>query len=218
MKLHLFASSFILFVSSSWGSEEAARMFETVCAVCHGPKGEGKQELLAPSIAGMPSWYSELQLHKFREGHRGKHHQDVSGAQMRAIALALTPELVPQVAEHIASLPPIPTAKPEGKVDFARGEEIFSTVCAACHRFNGQGEKVFRSAQLTTLQPWYLRESLRKFREGIRGYQHGDLDGPKMRETAKFLGEGDVDHLIAYIAHLAEKYPPGKPRRGHTTE
>lgn len=195
------------------GAQDARTVFQTVCAACHGPNGEGKREVMAPSIAGVPTWYSTLQLEKFRAGERGKPHQDVAGTQMRAIALALTPELVPKMAEYIASLDPIPTSIPEA-VDFEYGESIYMGTCAQCHRYNGQGERVFRSAPLTHLPAWYIEESLRKFREGLRGYQHSDLDGPKMREIAQYLGDKEIEQLIAYISHLAEKYPPGETRRG----
>ncbi len=190
----------------------ATVVFQTVCAGCHGERGEGKRELLAPSIAGMPRWYTALQLEKFREGVRGKPHLDLGGTQMRAIALAVTPALVPDLAAHIEGLKPFPTEGPAG-ADAVRGGEMFNEICSKCHRYNGQGEIVFRSAPLTTLPGWYLVESLRKFRDGLRGYEHGDLDGPKMREIASILGDREIDDLVAYIATLSKRYPPGEPAR-----
>jgi len=189
-------------------------IFAAVCAGCHGDRGQGKPEVLAPSIAGMPAWYTELQLRKFREGIRGKPHRDLSGQQMRAIAGALVPELAKPMAAHIAALPPIPTLPLEGAPgDAVRGGAMFQEVCAKCHRYNGQGEQVFRSAPLTSLPGWYLAESLRKFREGLRGYEHGDLDGPKMREIASLLGDAEIRDLVAHVATLAERYPPGQDVR-----
>ena len=31
--------------------------FSTVCAACHGLRGEGNRDLRTPSIAGLPAWY-----------------------------------------------------------------------------------------------------------------------------------------------------------------
>lgn len=194
-------------------SMSGRQIFDAVCAACHGPEGEGKKELLTPSIAGQPDWFIALQLEKFRIGHRGAGDKsDATGQLMLAVAQALPKEKIPGVAEHVASLDPVPTTT-EMKGDALRGEELFMETCAACHRYNGQGEKVFRSAPLTALPDWYIAASIRKFQEGVRGYQHGDLDGPKMREIAERIGEDQIADLIVHIANLAEKYPPGETTR-----
>jgi cytochrome c553 len=187
-------------------------LFAAVCAGCHGAKGEGKVETMAPSIAGLPRWFGEIQLTKFHEGMRGKHHQDLNGAQMQAIASALTPELVIKMAAHIESLKPFPTQAPPD-ADPVRGGQLFEDICAKCHRFNAQGEQVFRSAPLTTLSGWYIAASLKKFRDGVRGYHDGDAEGPKMREVAKMFGDKEINDLVGYIATLAERYPPGESVR-----
>lgn len=192
----------------------AEQVFATVCATCHGAEGEGKKEVLAPSIAGQPDWFVALQLEKFRVGHRGAGEEtDPSGELMRAIALALTAQTIPDLATYVSELDPVPTTT-EMKGDATRGEAIFMETCAACHRYSAQGEKVFRSAPLTSLPDWYIAASIRKFQDGVRGYQHGDLEGPKMREIAERIGEEQIADLIVHIAALAEKYPPGETRRG----
>ena len=38
------------------------------CSNCHGEQGEGKREILAPAIAGLPAWYVENQLEKYKNG------------------------------------------------------------------------------------------------------------------------------------------------------
>ncbi len=195
-------------------TQDGATLFASVCANCHGALGEGKRELLAPSIAGQPEWFVTLQLEKFQKGHRGAGGEsDTSGGMMRAIALALNEETITKIAAHIGKLEPIPTTTTmEG--DLELGQELFMETCAACHRYNGQGEKAFRSAPLTRLPDWYIEASLRRFQKGDRGYaEHGDMDGPKMREIAQRLGEEQIPHIIAYIAYIAEKYPPGEERR-----
>ena len=48
-------------------------VYAQVCAACHGVNGEGKEELHSPSITGLPTWYLEEQVKKFRSGARGFH-------------------------------------------------------------------------------------------------------------------------------------------------
>ncbi len=188
-------------------------LFATICANCHGAAGEGKQDQMAPSIAGQPDWFIAFQLQKFRDGHRGaKEQTDPNAALMRTVSLALTEETIPKIAAAVQAMKPVPTTV-EVEGDGQRGETLFMNICAQCHRFNGQGEKAFHSAPLTALPEWYIRESLRKFRERKRGYSHGDMEGPKMQGIADLLGEEEISDLVTHIATLAERYPPGEERR-----
>ena len=57
-------------------------LFE-LCKSCHGEHGEGQQQFHAPAIAGLPQWYIEAELKKFRSGARGTHPSDVTGMMMR---------------------------------------------------------------------------------------------------------------------------------------
>ena len=84
---------------------EEGKIFQQVCANCHGEKGEGKEELKAPSIGGLPEWYVAEQTEKFRSGLRGAHPKDVFGQQMRAITLSLTPEQVKDASAYNQKLP-----------------------------------------------------------------------------------------------------------------
>jgi cytochrome c oxidase subunit 2 len=52
------------------------------CAYCHGRDGQGSWSTQAPRLAGMSDWYLARQMQQFRTGHRGRHPQDFSGAQM----------------------------------------------------------------------------------------------------------------------------------------
>jgi cytochrome c oxidase subunit 2 len=58
----------------------------TTCAYCHGNSGKGSWSTNAPPLAGMSDWYLARQMEQFREGHRGRHPQDFSGAQMARLS------------------------------------------------------------------------------------------------------------------------------------
>tara|TARA_B100000519_G_C14257148_1_gene445654 strand:- start:4375 stop:4986 length:612 start_codon:yes stop_codon:yes gene_type:complete len=62
------------------------------CLACHGPDGKGNDLLNAPSLVHQHDWYQLTQLKNFKEGVRGGNPQDITGAQMRPMAMMLTDE------------------------------------------------------------------------------------------------------------------------------
>lgn len=184
--------------------------YALLCSHCHGPDGEGRQDIGAPTLAGLPDWYVVAQLEKFRNGQRGTHPDDKEGALMRAIALSVNAEMQEAVLATIAGLKPKATTHESEAPDLDTGEFLYyAAECAACHRYNGSGELAFQSPPLTNLQDWYIERQLVKFAEGIRGYHPDDVGGVKMQPFARSVaGKKDLDDLLAFIAKLAKKYPP----------
>jgi cytochrome c553 len=78
--------------------------FATVCALCHGTRGEGNLALRTPSIAGLPEWYVRLQLNKFRNNLRGADPLDAEGQRMHAVARGLSADDVLSLASTIAAM------------------------------------------------------------------------------------------------------------------
>ena len=76
-----------------------------LCIACHGPNAEGNKILNAPATAGQYQWYLARQLKNFKAGIRGAHPEDVYGAQMRPMAIALPDEqAIEDVAAYISEL------------------------------------------------------------------------------------------------------------------
>lgn len=186
-------------------SPNTSMSFGTVCAACHGLRGEGNLTLRTPSIAGLPEWYVTLQLKKFRTDQRGADPLDPDGQRMHAVARTLSPDDISNLATTIAAMPRHPTQNTLGG-DAARGKPFYDDYCGACHRYNGSGELAFNSAPLTGLQDWYLMAQIAKFRAGIRGGTARDEDGAKMHVVANDLTEAQFRDVVAYIAQLAERY------------
>ena len=67
------------------GVERGAQVFD-YCVQCHGADGAGNPDIEAPAIAGLPAWYVEAQIHKFRDGTRGAHPDDLPGLRMRPMS------------------------------------------------------------------------------------------------------------------------------------
>jgi cytochrome c553 len=186
--------------------------YAQVCIACHGPNGEGKEELHSPSIAGLPTWYVEEQVKKFRAGTRGFHPEDLPGQQMRAIALTLTDAQISEAAVTIAALPIRPSESPPAGFDLENARISYANDCMECHRYNGKGEIVFHSAQLVTLNRSYLLRQLMNFRSGRRGATEGDMYGSKMVEKTRSLTDDEIEMFATYIGALAHGDDPRAAR------
>ena len=109
------------------------------CSNCHGEQGEGKREILAPAIAGLPAWYVENQLEKYKNGWRGSHLNDVAGHRMRPMArtLARPADSLQLIAAYVESMTPVAQIDDTGG-DIENGEALFGQ-CTACHGAKGEG-------------------------------------------------------------------------------
>ena len=177
--------------------------FGTLCAACHGLRGEGNQQQRAPSIAGLPAWYVTLQFEKFRSDVRGATPADPDGQRMHAIARLLDESQITLLASTVAAMERHPTRNTLGG-DATRGRPLYEERCMACHRYNGSGELAFKAAPLTGLQDWYVVAQLQKFRAGIRGGEPQDEDGNKMHLVTSDLNDHEFRDVVAYLAHLAQ--------------
>jgi len=150
--------------------------------------GSGDQAIGAPAIGGLPKWYVEAQLLKFRSAQRGSHFEDIMGMKMRPMSLSLGSEVdVTLVSDHVANLSRVrrsPTL--EGNVD--KGKITFAT-CAACHGQLGEGNKAMRAPPLVKQDDWYLLHQLQKFKSGVRGANPADSSGATMRPMAMALAD-----------------------------
>jgi cytochrome c oxidase subunit II len=87
------------------GDPERGRALYAVCATCHGPNGEGMQEMNAPALAGREQWYLARQLENFKSGARGSDPADTYGRQMAPMAQLLADsQAVQDMAAYLSSL------------------------------------------------------------------------------------------------------------------
>ncbi len=215
------------------GTEDAAPASELfqACGFCHGDRGQGRQRLDAPAIAGLQAWYVERQLHNFDQGIRGAHAEDLPGAQMdivsgmfrndatiRAIAAyveTLEPGAPPMMRGQGANAQPEPTERPfvwNSKYasfetpepgDIEEGKKIYQSVCLACHGGKALGVENLGTPKLTVQPHWYLARQMQYFRDGIRGANPRDNFGLQMAAMAQFLEDDQaVADVLAYIDSL----------------
>lgn len=87
------------------GNAEMGMVTFNTCVACHGSKAEGNMALNAPKLVYLNDWYILAQIKKFQEGIRGAHPQDITGAQMRGIAMTMVDEqTIKDVMSYIESL------------------------------------------------------------------------------------------------------------------
>jgi len=176
-----------------------------LCAQCHGDQGLGNPDVEAPAIAGLPGWYLEATLEKFRAGGRGTHPEDIAGMRMRPMSMWLRDDAdITHVSAYVASLPP---QRPEPLLeggDASRGASLYA-VCIACHMPDGSGNPALNSPPLRHASDWYLLSQLQKFKGGIRGSNPMDTNGALMVGMAQTLAdEQAMKDVVAHIMTLAE--------------
>ena len=193
--------------ASGQDAERGRELFE-LCASCHGAAGEGNQLYLAPAIAGLPLWYLEGQLAKFRDGGRGMHFDDVEGMRMRPMALSLRSEHGDDLKDVAAYVVTLPTPKPAPTLsggDAARGATHYA-VCQACHGAAGEGVQATNGPPVANQSDWYLLSSIQRFKAGVRGSSPTDANGAVMRGMASILqDEQAMKDVIAHMTSLAGK-------------
>lgn len=183
------------------GEGRAKVVFQDNCGVCHGPSGQGNPDIAAPAIAGLPKWYVQAQLVKFRTGVRGAHADDAEGLRMRPMSRTIEETDVEPIAGYVASLPAhAPDRGMHG--DAEAGKALYIT-CTACHGVDGSGMEALKSPPIAQLDDWYIASAIQKFKSGVRGAAPGDITGMQMAPMAKTLKtDDDIANVIAHIATL----------------
>lgn len=192
----------VVFAHDGWANERRGRALFQLCAACHGNRGEGRIDLAAPAIAGLPEWYIVAQLTKFRDGARGRHPQDIAGMRMRPMARSLpNPEDVRSVATYVANLSPH-SLPPTISGDVTSGQTQY-LVCTACHGPDGRGNEQLMAPPLVITSDWYLLTQLQNFKHRVRGADATkDISGAMMMPMASGLDEQQMKDVIAYIQTL----------------
>ncbi|MEO0998761.1 MAG: c-type cytochrome [Pseudomonadota bacterium] len=76
-------------------------------------------------------------------------------------------------------------------------------LCASCHGFNGEGNRLVNAPSLAGREAWYLERQIGHFRDGLRGHEDDDAPGRTMAEMTRALtSDDDIRDLVAYIGTL----------------
>ena len=159
-----------------------------VCGSCHGEKGVSAVPE-APSLAGQPVLYTQIQLFLFRERQR-------VNTVMSPMAEGLTDDELTALAEWYAKQPPpAATADPDPALD-AKGRALAVTHrCGVCHLPDYSGRD--QIPRIAAQQETYLLQALRDYKNGARSG-----DGAQMAEVVYALNDDDLKAMAHHIAHF----------------
>lgn len=88
--------------------------------------------------------------------------------------------------------------------NIAKGEALYD-VCSSCHGQKGEGNVALNAPRLAGLSDWYIKNQIKKFKNGMRGSHKEDLYGSQMIPIAKNLdGEAAIKDVATYIGTFAE--------------
>ncbi len=88
------------------GDPVAGRRGFQKCAQCHGPQGEGRNDVHAPRLAGMSDWYLLAQIKAFRMKQRGGDPADADGTVMSAALLNAGDDIdIRNILAYLSTLP-----------------------------------------------------------------------------------------------------------------
>ncbi|TPV95732.1 MAG: cytochrome c [Myxococcales bacterium FL481] len=184
------------------GAPASGEELYDACENCHGSDGAGNPDIEAPQIAGLPQWYIEAQLHKFRSGARGAHPDDAPGMRMRPLSMSMpNDESVTAVARYVSRLPRQGNHEPKVAGGSATRGSGYYAPCVTCHGASGQGNPALNAPPLAGSPDWYLTAQLRKFIDGVRGGDAAaDPTGAQMRAMAVTLpNDQAIKDVVAHI-------------------
>jgi cytochrome c553 len=183
----------------------SAEIFNGLCNRCHGLEGLGVKGLEAPLIAGMPAWYVEGQLHKFRDGARGLNPKDMPGMRMRPMARTLDKSDIKGISAYVANLKAQPQVSGLEGGNAEQGKAKF-TLCVGCHGPDAMGNEMMKAPPLASQSDWYLFAKLKNFKAGIRGSDAAkDPTGAMMRGMVGNLDEQSMLDIATYLGSLPKK-------------
>lgn len=172
---------------------EAGRERTLLCSQCHGETGNSVSPEI-PNLAGQNPAYLLEQIEKFADGRR-------KNFVMRSLARSFTFEDKVNLAIYFADQEVAPVKA--DRTLAAKGEQIFQTVCKACHGENGRGDVGY--ARLAGQRVEYVEQTLKRFRTNAR--ERTDVSkmtrhNVRMEQIAKELTDEEIVALANYIALL----------------
>lgn len=175
------------------------------CSVCHAPQGWGSPDGNIPSLAGQQKKYLEKQLAAFRFGVRVdeamqlvtahpalQDHRHIASLAGYLSALEVNPHPVTGSGEHLRV-----------------GQEIYTHICAACHRSDGAGDSLNAVPRIAGQQYPYLRRQIEQAAE-----VHRDAAPPEMTSALRGMHDQEKDALADYASRLGVSSVPAEPAQG----
>jgi cytochrome c oxidase cbb3-type subunit 3 len=173
--------------------ERGRELYEKMCAICHGPRGEGYRADQAPRIAS-PDFLSAVNDAYLRRAIAQGRPGTTMSAWGRERGGPLSRQDVDAVVALLRSWSDAPAVRLDERPlsgDPRRGAEIYAEECVRCHGEHGRGGLNIRIGSpqfLAGVTNGFLRHAIREGRSGT------DMDG-----FDKILGAAGIEDVVAAL-------------------
>jgi cytochrome c553 len=159
------------------------------CLACHGEKGISETSEV-PSLAGMPSNYTLIQLYLFRAAMR-------KVEIMNDVAKTMTDADLQKFGDYFAKLtPPKASGDAADPAIAARAQAVIAkNHCASCHNSDFSGRE--QMPRLAAQREDYLLKALRDYKGATRPGYDATMD-----EVIRPVTDTDIADLAHYLARL----------------
>jgi cytochrome c oxidase cbb3-type subunit 3 len=185
--------------------QHGAELYGRMCAVCHGPSGEGYKADQAPAIGQadfLASVTDNFLRHAIVSGRMGT----TMSAWAKELGGPLSGVDVEALIAFIRSWskrPPVTLDERPATGDAARGEQIFGRQCQSCHGARGMlgpNVRIGSRGLLTSASNGFLRLAMRKGRAKTT-----------MLGFEATLGDQGIEDLVVYLRSVQNALPPAVP-------
>lgn len=175
------------------------KTFFAACGACHGLQGEGRQGI-GPRLNSKTFLAAASDDFLMRTITKGR-----AGTTMIPWGASYQPDVIESIIAYIRSLNPVPAATLNESPlagDAASGQEIYASICAACHGRTGAGYQetangtgIGRAAFLNEVSNGYLRYIIKYGKSGtkMRPFDEGS------KVAVANLTDQQIDDVIAYL-------------------
>ncbi len=172
------------------------RQVYAICATCHLPEGWGNADGTYPQLAGQHRNVLIRQLLNIRDGKRDNplmypfvQERTIGGYQSLA-----------DVVAYIATLPMTPEHNrgpwAEGSKEYATGQRIYASHCAACHGPDGLGNNSHYYPRLQGQHYSYMVRQIDLVKRILRRVD------PAMEAVVKTLDDTQLRYALNYVSRL----------------
>jgi cytochrome c oxidase cbb3-type subunit 3/ubiquinol-cytochrome c reductase cytochrome c subunit len=170
-----------------------AELYKNMCAVCHGPNGEGYKADQATALAQPDFLASASEQHlgfAIAEGRPGT----TMSAWYKESGGPLNIEDIRAIVAYLRSWQKTPQVKLDesgARGDVARGKTIYTRECERCHAVKGPNVHIMGRHYLARVTLGFLRHAL-----------HTGRPPTPMQSYTATLGETGIEDVVAYLHSL----------------